>query len=116
MTLSNLFYSFLLLLAIYAIWLHVNMSSIARAYARKHCETMDVQLLDQNIILKKLSLHTSSHSLIAIGRLYLFEFSSVGDSRYHGTIQLIGNRVITIDLEPFKSFYRDNEDNSLGEP
>lgn len=116
MTLANMFYSLLLLLAAYAMWQHVNMNSIARACARKHCEAMEVQLLDQNIILKKLSLHASSHSLIAIGRLYLFEFSSVGDSRYQGTIQLIGNRVKTVELEPFKSFYKGKEDNSLGEP
>ena len=111
MTLSDLFYSFITLLALYAFWGHVNMSGIARACARKHCETMGVQLLDQNIILKKLSLHTSRHSLIAVGRLYLFEFSSVGDSRYQGTIKLIGNRVIAIELEAFKSFYQSKDDN-----
>jgi hypothetical protein len=111
MTLSDLFYSFITLLALYALWGHVNMSGIARACARKHCETMGVQLLDQNIILKKLSLHTSRHSLIAVGRLYLFEFSSVGDSRYQGTIKLIGNRVIAIELEAFKSFYQAKDDN-----
>lgn len=81
------------------------MSGIARVCARKHCETMGVQLLDQNIILKKLSLHSSRHSLIAVGRLYLFEFSSVGDSRYQGTVKLIGNKVAAIELEAFKSFY-----------
>jgi hypothetical protein len=111
MTLSDLFYSFITLLALYAFWGHVNMSGIARACARKHCETMGVQLLDQNIILKKLSLHTSRHSLIAVGRLYLFEFSSVGDSRYQGTIKLIGNRVIAIELESFKIFYIAKDDN-----
>jgi hypothetical protein len=106
MTLSDLFYSFVTLLALYAFWRHINMNGIAKTYARKHCETMGVQLLDQNIILKKLSLHTSRHSLVAVGRFYLFEFSSVGDSRYQGTIKLIGNRVMAIELEAFKSFYQ----------
>jgi hypothetical protein len=116
MTLTHLFYGFIFILAAYALIQHANMSSVARAHARKHCETMGVQLLDQNIILRKLSLHGSRHSLIAIGRLYLFEFSSIGDTRYHGTIKLIGNKVITIELEPFKSVYQGNDNNSLGEP
>jgi hypothetical protein len=105
MTLSDLFYSFLTLLALYSFWGHLNMSGIARVCARKHCETMGVQLLDQNIILKKLSLHFSRHSLIAVERLYLFEFSSIGDSRYQGTVKLIGDKVAAIELEAFKSFY-----------
>ena len=116
MTLAHLFYGFIFILAVYAVRQHVNKSRIARTYARKHCEAIGVQLLDQNIILRKLSLHASRHSLIAIGRLYLFEFSSIGDKRYHGTIKLIGNKVLTIELEPFKSVYQGNDNNSLGEP
>jgi hypothetical protein len=116
MTLANLFYGFIFILAVYAVWQHTNMSLIARAYARKHCEALGVQFLDQNIILKKLSLHGSRHTLFAIGRLYLFEFSSIGDKRYQGTIKLISNNVITIELEPFKSIYQGKENNLLGEP
>jgi len=111
MTLSELFYSFLMLLTFYGLWGHVNMSAIARASARKHCRTIGVQLLDQNIILKRLSLHTSRQYLVAIGRLYLFEFSSVGDSRYTGTVKLIGNKVVAVELEAFKSFYETKDDN-----
>ncbi len=102
MTLNDLFFVSLLTGVAYIVWLHINMSRIARNSARRYCEKMDVQFLDQNVILKRISIKRSSHSLFAFQRQYNFEFSSVGDSRYKGVITLTGNRVESIELPPFK--------------
>ena len=37
----------------YAVWQHNNVSILARQAARQHCKEAGVQLLDQNVILKK---------------------------------------------------------------
>lgn len=90
---------------LYAIWQHNNISLLARAAARRYCEKEGVQLLDQNVILKRLRLARSRHSLFAIQREYLFEFSSVGDYRYKGSIIMIGYRMKDIQLAPFKTTF-----------
>ncbi len=102
MTLNDLFLVSLLTGAAYVVWLHINMSRIARNAAKRYCEKVDVQFLDQNVVLKGISIKRSPHSLFAFQRQYHFEFSSVGDSRYKGVITLVGNRVKNIELPPYK--------------
>jgi hypothetical protein len=95
--------SFFLLIA-YSIWQHNNISIIAREKALLFCKQAGVQLLDQNILLKRISIKRSPHSLFSFKRCYSFEFSSAGDFRYQGWIALIGNKVHHIELEPFKTY------------
>ena len=102
-TLETLFILFLLLIVICFIWNHANMSRVARAAAKRYCEKEGVQFLDQNVILRKLSIRFAPHSLFAFGRQYSFEFSSMGDQRYQGCIFLVGNRVEQIELPPYKT-------------
>jgi hypothetical protein len=87
----------------YIIWQHNNVSIIARKIVSKHCKTAGVQLLDQNIILKKMRICRSAHSLFALQRLYIFEFSSMGDYRYKGSVVFVGKRMKEIELAPFKN-------------
>lgn len=68
-----------------------------------HCEKSGVQLLDQNVTLQRLRFRRSGHSLFSIERVYSFEFSSVGDYRYKGSIRLRGQHVQAIELAPFKT-------------
>jgi hypothetical protein len=92
-----------LIIFAYLIWQHNNISIIARNLTRHHCEKAGVQLLDQNVILNRIRIKTSPHSLLALQRHYAFEFSSVGDYRYKGMIRLLGKRMEKIELEPFKT-------------
>ena len=94
---------FLLLMLASMIWKHLDASRIAKFYAKKYCDKEGVQFLDQNVILKRLKIAKSPHSLFAFKRHYSFEFSSVGDRRYSGDIYLLGQRVIHIELEAYKT-------------
>ncbi len=102
MTITDLFLIAPFGIVLYFIWQHSNISLVARNAAKKHCEKEGVQLLDQTVILKGLSLRRSSRSLFALERKYIFEFSSVGDHRYKGHINLQGKRIESIELAPFK--------------
>lgn len=103
MNLGDIALFFLLALLAYMVWKHLDASRIAKYSAKKYCDKHDVQFLDQNVILKGLGITTSSHSLFVFKRHYSFEFSSVGDRRYRGDIYLLGQRVVHIELEPYKT-------------
>jgi len=102
MTIYDLFLPFFLVIAAYAIWQHNNISMIARYAAKRYCDQEGVQLLDQNVVLRKLSIAPSPNTLLAFRRKYTFEFSSVGDVRYPGHIQLLGQYIENIELSPYK--------------
>ncbi|MGH1439012.1 MAG: DUF3301 domain-containing protein [Cellvibrionaceae bacterium] len=103
MTLTDMALLFLLFLLGYAIWSHLDVTRIAQYAAKKYCDKTGVQFLDQNVVLRKISLARSPHSLFAFKRLYRFEFASIGDRRYRGTITLIGQRMLDVELEPYKT-------------
>jgi hypothetical protein len=90
-------------LLVFFIWQHNNISLFARAAAKRHCDKEEIQLLDQNVILKRITICRSSNTLFALRRKYIFEFSSVGDHRYKGVIFMRGHYVENIELEPFKT-------------
>ena len=83
-------------------WQRALASRIAIVAAKKYCDKMGVQFLDQNILLKRIAIEFSSNSLLALRRHYGFEFSTVGDRRYKGCIILLGRQVDRVDLEPLK--------------
>lgn len=93
---------FSLLLVVYLVWQHVNIRGFAMRSAIKACRKEGVQFLDQTIILRSLTIASSPHSLFALKRKFTFEFSSVGDSRYQGAIVVLGRRVVSCELEPYK--------------
>ncbi len=102
MTITDLFLATPLAIIAYFIWQHSNISYTARNAAKHYCNKEGVQLLDQTVILKGMSIKRSSRSLFSLRRKYGFEFSSVGDHRYKGCVYLYGNRVQDVELEPFK--------------
>lgn len=102
MTIYDVFITTVFIALIYALWVHVNMSAVARLAAKKYCQKAGVQLLDQNVILKRISIARSTSSLFAFKRQYIFEFSTVGDFRYKGYVTLLGRRVEDIELAPYK--------------
>ena len=85
------------------IWQHLNIGSRAYIAARQATERSGVVLLDQSVILQRLRVVRSSHSLFAVERCYKFEFSSIGDRRYKGWVKFRGNRLVGTDLEPYKT-------------
>ncbi|MGS2717898.1 DUF3301 domain-containing protein [Eionea flava] len=89
-------------LIIWLIWQHNNISISANKAAKHRCQKEDVQLLDQTVVLRKIRIIKSKRSFIALQRTYQFEFSSVGDYRYKGTIRMQGRYIESIELAPFK--------------
>ncbi|MBQ77717.1 MAG: hypothetical protein CL692_03945 [Cellvibrionales bacterium] len=66
--------------------------------ARKHCQLMQVQLLDQSVGLYRVWFKRGADKRLHWWRNYQFEFTSTGEERYQGFIIVLGNRVESIDL------------------
>ena len=86
--------------AVVALWWHFEtMHRFALAAVRRHCQQMDVQLLDQTVVLRGLGFRRSGSSLFGLAYKYHFEFSTTGERRYQGSTELIGRRLSTIEME-----------------
>lgn len=83
-------------------WNTLGVKPIALRAAQRHCEEMGVQLLDESIVLRKIRLKRDGQGAMRGWRSFSFEFSTTGDIRYRGKVELLGKRVINIQLEPHR--------------
>ena len=101
LTLGNMFV--LMLLAAGAAWLWHNHGLRERALERvkQHCENLDIELLDENVALKKIGLIPDANGHKRLARVYNFEFTVTGDQRHTGTITQFGAHSVKIELPPY---------------
>ncbi|MDC9720175.1 MAG: DUF3301 domain-containing protein [Gammaproteobacteria bacterium] len=71
----------------------------ARITAKQQCAQQDLQLLDDTVALKKTRLKRNHKGNIALLRHFTFEFSSDGEQRTQGELQLLGKKLIHIHLD-----------------
>jgi len=67
-----------------------------------HCQKMDVLLLDDYVALVAQWLKKDEDGVTKIWRSYQFEFSSTGAERYHGKVVMLGDKILSIQLEPHR--------------
>ena len=101
LTLGNMFV--LMLLATGAAWLWHNHGMRERALERvkQHCNKLDIELLDENVALKKIAFIPDAKGNRRLARVYNFEFTVTGDQRHTGTITQFGAHSVKIELPPY---------------
>lgn len=100
LTLSSIFWTSLVVALISFWWQGDMIKGIALKHLHEHFRQQDLQLLDQTIVLKSLWPRRSDFGSLQLRRRYGFEFTSTGEERYHGMIELSGRRLQRIELEP----------------
>jgi hypothetical protein len=75
---------------------------VARNAGRRACNSAGVQFLDDTVAGIALALGRDEHGCRALRRTYRFEFSDTGDNRLEGQLTLLGARVESITLEPYR--------------
>jgi len=92
---------FTIALAVFALYLFFSLKvrELAVSAAKNHCKKMELQLLDQSVSMQKLRLVKKADHTLQLQRIYIFEFTSTGDERYHGKLTMLGNRLIDIELQ-----------------
>ena len=65
---------------------------------RKQCKAEGLQLLDETIVFASLRPARSGDGWIVWRRVYEFEYSDTGDNRRRGSVQLLGAKVMVLNL------------------
>ena len=87
--------------ALLYLWHSLPFKERARELATRHCRELGLQLLDQSVVIRGLWPQRTGGGW-RLRRTYQFEFSSVGDRRYSGSIVLLGTNLQSIELETYK--------------
>ncbi len=97
------FFFIILLLLIGFYWSNaMKARAIAFIAVNVHCQKMDVQLLDEYVALIGIWPKRDDDGKIKAWRSYQFEFTSTGDERYNGKVVMMGDKVLSIQLEPYR--------------
>lgn len=84
-------------------WLHSGFyKGRARELAEAHCRRLDLQLLDQTMVITGIWPVRGRDGRLRLRRRYQFEFASLGDRRYRGSLVLLGMALQSIELEAYK--------------
>ena len=92
-----------LLLGAYLYWFNgQQVKEVALKAVRANCLNLEVQMLDEYVALNSIRLKRDQAGKMRVQRIFLFEFSSTGNERYNGVCIMLGRRVESIQMEPYR--------------
>ncbi|TLX53427.1 DUF3301 domain-containing protein [Stutzerimonas nosocomialis] len=105
LTLGNLTLFLLLLGGLAWLWHGHGIRERALQAVRRHCEKMDVELLDGNVAFRRLAWVRDRNGRRRLARRYGFEFTVTGEQRHQGSILMFGMRAGPIEMaaHPFEA-------------
>ncbi|HEX8986744.1 MAG TPA: DUF3301 domain-containing protein [Rhodocyclaceae bacterium] len=65
---------------------------------RAACQAEGLQLLDETVSIAGLKPARDENGRLALRRVYAFEYSDTGDNRRRGSIVLLGQRVLVVNI------------------
>ena len=84
-------------------WFHaIRAKELARLAGRRRCNEVGVIFLDDTVMLTRLRLRRDAMGRVKIYREFQFEFASDGGIRYGGEITLLGERILSLIMEPYR--------------
>ncbi|MBI5429951.1 MAG: DUF3301 domain-containing protein [Nitrosomonadales bacterium] len=75
---------------------------IARKAGKRACDEANVQFLDDTVAGIGLALVRDDAGRRVLRRSYRFEFSETGNTRLEGSLVLLGSRVESVTMEPYR--------------
>lgn len=97
----ELFDVFLLMLFATAcawLWHAHGLRERALELVKQHCAKTDIELLDDNVALRRFTLLPDARGRKRLARVYGFEFTVTGEQRHEGSITLFGKHLGRIEL------------------
>jgi len=75
---------------------------IARNAGKRTCSDANVQFLDDTVASTGLALVRNKAGRRVLRRTYRFEFSETGDNRLEGRLVVLGDRIESVTMEPYR--------------
>jgi len=100
----QLFLTAIALALIWFWWDSGGTREIALRVAKKACEELGVQLLDDTVSVRKIRLKRTNAGPMGLARIYGFEFTATGAERHIGYVAMLGKRIINIELDKPEDF------------
>lgn len=97
----------LILIAFFLAWLWwdgLGAKEIARGNCQRLCREREVLFLDDTVMLVRLRLRRDGHGQLRIFRRFQFEFTSDGERRYQGYVDMLGGRVIHTEMDAYRIY------------
>ena len=89
----------LILLALLGFWWDsLGARQAAREAGRQVCSQKGLQFLDDTVAISRLRLQRHHDGYLAFYREYRFEYSLSGDERLRGRVEVLGRRVLRVEL------------------
>ncbi|APE05109.1 MULTISPECIES: DUF3301 domain-containing protein [Alteromonas] len=83
----------------YQFWRIREISEKTNTYLRQYCDKHQLQLLSVARVKTRISLKYGKPDWNSV---FMFEFSSNGEDRYSGEVELVGSRIMRTDLPPHR--------------
>ncbi|MFH2140235.1 MAG: DUF3301 domain-containing protein [Pseudomonadota bacterium] len=84
-------------------WLHsIRILEIAREAGRLICKQTGVQFLDDTVASIKVQLARDDNGRRILRRTYRFEFTETGNTRREGEVVMLGARIESVTMEPYR--------------
>ena len=99
---STLLFLILLILGAGVWWYLSDTREMALREAKRYCYEMQVQFLDGSVMSDGVRLIRNSSDRLQLVQRFRFEFTTTGEQRYSGLTELVGRRVIKMELEPHR--------------
>ena len=75
---------------------------VASSTGMRICKDHGVHFLDESVAQFKIRIRRNPSGHVVLYREYQFEFTSDGAHRYRGKISLLGKRVVSTEMEPYR--------------
>lgn len=98
LAIEHVFWLLAVLSLAYFWWRSMGIRNLALANIHERLAQNQLQLLDQSLVLEKIRMRRQN-GWLRVYRQYSFEFSSTGDQRYQGRICMVGERMLSLDLD-----------------
>ncbi|MBA2689763.1 MAG: DUF3301 domain-containing protein [Burkholderiales bacterium] len=97
---SEIFSLLLLLAGAWFLWDSLKAREAAIGASRALCKAEGLQFLDETVAIDSVRPVRDQQRRMRLRRVYGFEYSDTGNNRHKGSVTLIGDTVITLNIGP----------------
>ncbi|WP_263143731.1 DUF3301 domain-containing protein [Pseudomonas sp. RIT-PI-AD] len=101
LSLGDLFIVLLFIAAAAWLWRAHGIRERALERVKQHCAREEVELLDENVALRRLRFVRDAGGRRRLARVYGFEFTVTGEQRHAGSICMFGQQAGHIEMDPY---------------